>query len=178
MTSTTFAGRMLTGTSFGVVAAMAVATAMVLGGAGRAAASDQEVRDAGKMVTTNAKVIQAFAYPTTKKLTGTEFVKGVRNADGGFSLTYNFDYVDSDGDDAYVTLKFTFTASGKMKKVEEVSRSSFWPAFGTAKLALEVLKESIRNDEKARNSPEGMRLLAIDDPTDFLVELLNIKAGK
>jgi len=176
MNNATFGGRVLNGTSLGVVTALF----LVLGGtAGRAAAEDQpEVKDAARMIQTNAKVIQAFAYPTTKKLTGTEYVKGVPYKDGSFALTYNFDYTDSDNDPAYVTLKFTFDKTGKMRSIEEVDRSSFWPAFGTAKLALEVLKESIRNDEQARNSPEGKRLLAIDDPTEFLVELLNIKAGK
>jgi hypothetical protein len=179
MSSTTFGGRFLNGTGKWVAAVVLAAVAVLGGTAGRAAASDPpEVKDAVKMVESNAKVIQAFAYPTTKKLNDTTFVKGVRYSDGSFALTYNFDYTDSDGDPAYVKLKFTFSKSGKMRSVEEVDRSSFWPAFGTAKLALEVLKEAIRNDPDARNSPEGKRLLAIDDPTEFLVELLNIKAGK
>ncbi len=161
-----------------IMAILVVTISSVLGVGHASAADPPGSKTAARMVTTNGKMILGFAYPTAKKLDKIELDDTDQSRDGSFTLTYTVDYTDKDGDAAYVTLKFTFDKSGKMLGVKETSRSSFWPAFGTAKLVLEATKEIIRNDEKARNSPDGKKLLAIDEPTEFLAELLNLKAGK
>lgn len=154
--------------------AAAVLAVLILGGVAGAA----EPKDGARVIEDNQKLIIGFAYPTTKKIDSLKLVDDSANRDGSFSLTVRFNITDSDGDPAYVTLKFKFDKSARLTDVSETGRSSIWPSFGTATLVLEAVKAAIRNDDKLKNDPAWKQLLKIDNPQEFLCTLVNIRGGK
>lgn len=128
----------------------------------------------------NDKLVMSFCYPTAKSLTKVEYVTGTTANDGSFTLTYRYLYRDSDNDPADFQLKFYFNAKAKMTDVRTLTgkHSSFWPPMSTAEITLAVVKEAIRNDDKLRDQPVWKELLKVDAASDFLVGVINIKAGK
>jgi hypothetical protein len=127
----------------------------------------------------NDKLVLAFCYPTAKSITSVTYVTKKAFNDGSFQLWYDYEYRDSDGDPQNFQLRFSFDAKAKLTDVRGTTKhSSFWPPFTTAGIALAVLKEAIRNDEKLKKDPLFKALLTVDSPTEFLVGIMNIKAGK
>src|SRR5262245_30298630 len=142
--ATSQAGRGLDRVALAVLAVFAALSFFVLGGRARAA----DPKDGIAVIESEQKLILGFAYPTAKKVDSLKATDKTTNLDGAFSVTVRFNYIDKDGDDAYVSLKFKFDKNGKMTDVTETSRSSFWAAFFTADLVIEAVKAAIRNDDK------------------------------
>jgi hypothetical protein len=141
------------------------------------AADPPGLGDAKKMVEGNSKFILGTAYPTAKsvdKVTYSQMSTGVDN----FDLTYKFDYTDSDGDAAYVTLVFRFTNMGKLLSIRDGGRSSFWAPFTTVKLIAEVLRESAKQDKKYSTDADFKKMVDTATPDDLILGLLNAAAGK
>jgi len=150
---------------------------VVVAAVGTATAGEEvAVQKARVKVEAKAKVALMFAYPTAKQLTDTSYEKGTLNRDGSVTLTYTLMFLDSDGDRAFVGLRYEFDKDGKCTGIRETDRSSVWPAFGTAKLTLELVKEAIKSDPKSRDNADAQKLLKITEPTQFLTELINFNA--
>ena len=128
----------------------------------------------------NDKLVLGFCYPTAKSLSGVEYLSKTVANDGSFTLTYNYDYKDSDGDAAYFQLRYSFSANGKITAARLVpgKHSSFWAPFSTAEIVLGAMKEAVRGDDKLQNDPVWKELLKVDTPAEFMVGITNIKAGK
>ena len=112
------------------------AIALLAAAAGLARAEDApNPRPGQRMIESEAKMLLAFAYPTAKRLGQVE-CDGVRKGfNGGYSLDYTLNYVDSDGDPAYVSLRFSFTAAGKVASgalAPAIVRAAAGSAFATA----------------------------------------------
>lgn len=146
-------------------------------GNGRAYAADP-IDDAAKTIEKNHKDINSFAYPSLKRSESVVYKNETTNRDGSFTLTYRFNYRDSDNDPAHVTLKFLYNSAGKMTDIVEVDRSSFWESFTTANILLAVVKEGIKNDPKLKDDPNWTALLQVDDAKVFLIGALNLAIGK
>ncbi len=85
------------------------------------------IKAAHRVIKAQGKVVLGFAYPTAKRLTGVEYDEGSKFGDGSYQLTYTLNYVDSDGDSAYATLKFNFAKDGKLASIKDKAHSSFFP---------------------------------------------------
>jgi hypothetical protein len=100
-------------------------------------------------VVESAAKITKMAYVTSKSHTKVEYVKGAVYKDGGYDLTYQFFYRDSDNDPQTYTLRFEYNASGKITEVKTVQHSSFWEPFNAIKIAGAVA-EGIANEMNKR----------------------------
>jgi hypothetical protein len=142
--------------------------------------ADEELvglKAAHRVIKSEAKAVLGFAYPTAKRVSSVEYDDGVRFEGGGYRLIYAINYVDSDGDDAYVSLKFDFDKRGKLTSISDKAHSSFFPPFLTAGLFLELMKTAIKNDPKLREDPAWQQLLRVNKAEEFLVGYVNLKNG-
>lgn len=128
----------------------------------------------------NDTLVLKFCYPTAKSLTKIDYLSKTTANDGSFSLKYQYSYKDNDNDPAYFNLRFYFNAKGKLIDARPVTseHSSFWPPMSTAEITLGLAKEAIRSDEKLKNEPLWKALLKVDSASEFMVGVMNIKAGK
>jgi hypothetical protein len=128
----------------------------------------------------NDKLVLGFSYPTAKSLTRIDYLNKSVAGDGSFTLTYKYLYRDNDNDPADFEMRFDFSAKGKLTGARPVQNkhSSFWPPMSTAEITLDLVKETIRNDEKLKKEPVWKALLTVDSAADFMVGVMNIKAGK
>lgn len=138
------------------------------------------LKAAHRVIKSEAKVVLGFAYPTNKRLSSVEYDEDASEKfyDGSYQLTYTLNYVDSDGDDAYVSLKFDFDKRGKLTSITDGGHSSFFAPFFGAGLTLELVKAAIKNDEQLADDPVGKELLKVDSVEAFLVGYINLKNGK
>jgi hypothetical protein len=157
------------------------------GGGGAAAEPTREQLDAARAMVAgtgknkgNDKLVLGFAYPTARGVTKIDYVSKTAADDGSFTLTYRYTYRDRDNDPQDFQMRFEFGATGKLTGARPVAdkHSSFWPPMTAAELTLGLLQEAIRNDEKRKNDPVWKPLLAVTSPSEFMVGIMNIKAGK
>lgn len=128
----------------------------------------------------NDRLVLAFCYPAAKSLTKVEYLSKTVAGDGAFSLTYRYSYRDSDNEPADFQLHFDFSPKGKLAEIQPVANrhSSLAPPLSSADVTLGLVKETIRTDEKLKKEPVWMALLEVNSASEFLVGMMNLKAGK
>jgi hypothetical protein len=135
------------------------------------AADDGDIKAAKRFIEKHAETILRVAHPTVTFLRVE--LDGTKQLRDGFALTYTFHWESSDRH--WTTLSFTFDDDGKLDFIRTKARSNFLPPFTAANLAVQVVKEMLKEEPQLENNRKIARFLEEGNAKGMLEEYLKFK---